>query len=694
MKNTFLAVFLCIIALSVSGLSPAVRADPLRSFAPLSNQVGHSITIRVVLIGINDIDQSQLTWGLESLIYPAIQINHSPTGLQDLTYGSSFTVKYDIQTATPAATAELTAFLQSIATTMKVPEILQGTGYSTSNSDASSYTVIPADQTEDWVNAHISDLGGIPNDGYTLIVTDLSPISSLHHYYQKTYTDLDTASTEASDYKYVWPLTDWMFSWGGRYDFYYLDLSAGDPKFDYSVTGHIPIQDFETRYYSGEKVHFSRTVSTVTEYVSSYIAEAVRNLFLPSYVYAPTYSASYKIEINVFDDTGRVSDANIAEFLSTSRVKNAFTGLIPYASWDVSVTTRELSDDPRLADVVSRSILFSRDVTGSYDNLPVHIDYYDSQPIYAYLQNHLTQYTSSSNGTVILPTFEFIFRGSSRFADTWEESIGGKSSGDFDASRRTFGGVALGDMVIIGLSERSLFAFGYGLAHDTIHENGHQLGLMHPHSYGPTEDYVSSPMSYTTYPYDFSQFDIDAIQRAHADYFFSSVQGVLGASASAGLISMDAKSLMAQANTEYESGVNSYAAKKYADALNDLQKASKLLDQAFASELSAIEKASSDFRDLLAAAAQQKAQGNLGMAYQLLTEASRSTTAQMQTKNSLLLGLSAGLIAGVVIGIAATLFVRRRKPVAMRQRYRVCPTCGLANRLNARYCVRDRTRLI
>lgn len=687
-------LFLCILVLTIpTTLGPAVHAYPLNSFMPLVSQVNHNMTIRVILVGINGVDSQQLIWNLEPVISPAIQSNHSPTGLQDLTYGSSFSVKYDIVSASSIAKVELTQFLRNAASTKYVPDSLQQTGYWSSTSDSSSYTVIPADQTEEWLNSHIAELGGIPDNGYSLVVANVSEISSLHHYYEKTYVDADVASTRATDYNHLWPLEDWMFSWGGHHSFYYLDLSGGDPKFDYSGIGHIPIQDFGTRYYSGEAVSYNMTQSSLTEYVASYVAEATRNLLLPSYVYAPTYSTSYKIAIHIFDDTGKISDSNVADYLSISTVKNAFTKLIPYATWDVSLTTHQLSDDPGLAAVVSKSVLFSRDALGTYDNLPVHINYYDYLPIYTYLQNHLSQYVTSTNGIVTLPTFEFIFKSSGRFAQTWEESIGGRSVGDLDSSKGTFSGLALGDMVLIGLSERSLFAFGYGLTHDTIHENGHQLGLMHPHSYGSTEDYVSSPMSYATYPYEFSQFDIDAIQRAHADYFLATVQHVLTVSNSREFLSKDAQTLLSQAMPSYQSALADYSTKKYSGAVGNLQATTKSLGDAFDSEATTIQSLTSDLNDQLSAAKQMKEAGNLAVAFQLLLEASKSASAEVQARNSLKFGLGIGVAVGVAVGIIVAVFMLRRKPAAINRAHRTCPTCGFSNRLTAKYCVKDGTRL-
>jgi len=304
---------------------------------------------------------------------------------------------------------------------------------------------------------------------------------------------------------------------------------------------------------------------TVTEYVADYVAETVRNLFVPSYVYAPTFATSYKIMVNVFDDTGKLTQANIDDYLSTSMVRDAFQKVIPYATWDVSVSVHKLGDEGELAKTIDNSVMLSRDTTGTFGD-KVHINYYDYRQTYSYLQSHLAEYARATGDAVVLPVFEFVFKSSSRFAYTWREDIGLPSRG-LDGHERTFGRVSLGDLAMIGTSERSLFAFGSELTQTTIHELGHSVGLMHPHSYGWTEDYVSSAMSYLTYEYEFSKFDADALQRAHADFFISLVQGAMRASGGAAL-HKDAQGFVQEAKSAYDSALDRYSKKDYVITLS------------------------------------------------------------------------------------------------------------------------------
>jgi hypothetical protein len=657
-----------------------VRADTTKPYSQLANPVTHSMTIRIVLVGIKDMDHDQLIWNLEPTVKPAIQQPNNPNALEDISFGTSFDVKYDIVSASESATSMLQSYLKSATATLKAPDSLQTYGAWSSDRDSRSYAVINATQAESWLSEHIPEFGGIPDDGYTLIVADMSSISNMHHYYQISYNEQDTASSRAPQYSKVWPLVDWTYSWGGHYGFYYLDLSAGDPDYDYSTVGHVPIQDFETRYYAGDAVTYKRTAQSVTEYVADYVAEAVRNILLPSYSYAPTIASSYTIVINVFDDTGKLSDANIGDYVSTYMVKRAFEELAPYATWDVSLALHKLSDDPELQTVVSNSVLFTQELTGTYDRARVHADCYDYRPVYLYVQNHLTQYVNNTTGTVVLPEFEFVFKSGGRFFYSWEESIGDQARQRDLEDRGTFTGIALGDLVIIGTNERWLYTYGDGLSQTSIHEVGHNMGLMHPHSYGYTEDYVSSAMSYLTHEVRFSRFDIDAVQRAHADYFFSQVQGAIAASSSATFQSNDTRALLNQAHTAYKSAMDQYSTKDYASAIKNLQQVPQLMDEAFDAETVSIQTTIQhtsvisdtakqfleDANSQLDSAKQQKTSGNLGLAYQLLAQASKSTNNAVQAETqaqvqqtSMMLGIGAGIAVGLAVGIALMALRRR-----------------------------------
>lgn len=121
-----------------------------------------------------------------------------------------------------------------------------------------------------------------------------------------------------------------------------------------------------------------------------------------------------------------------------------------------------------------------------------------------------------------LPVFAFAFSAGIYFGYTYKWYVAA-----LKVDVANFQGISLGDMALIGMNEGDFKrgdnvsppqpGKGIGFTHDVIHEAGHSLGLMHPHQFGYLEDFESSPMSYWSWDYKFSQFDKDSINRAHAD---------------------------------------------------------------------------------------------------------------------------------------------------------------------------------
>jgi len=665
-------------------------------FLTLPRIVKHSMTIRIAIVGIPDVDTNQLIWNLESTIEPSVLTTSSPQRIGgQISYGTQFDIKYDVVRVSSDTLGSLQQYLQSIGQEKQVPDSLTNSYYyswtclyigSVSCSDTTKYLIFNATQTESWVNSHIGDFGGIPSDGYTIIVADVSSAFKEYHYYESTFNDTDIVSANAKYHDKAWPMIGWSYSWGGEHRFYYIDLSAGDPFYDYSNVGHIPIQEFNVRYYEQQQVNNKRNPQTITSYVADYIAEATRNLILPSYAYSPEFSPAYKIVINVFDQTGKITDSNITAYLSASKVKSAFEALVPYSSWDISVAAHNLTSDSALNAVLSNNTMFSTTVTGKYESVQYNANYYDDRAVYSYLQQHISEYCPDSTGAVVLPVFAFVFNDASTFGLTSEESV--QRPNRFQSN--SVDGETMGDMAIVDLNSAEIFDYGYGLTQPTIHELGHMMGLMHPHQYGSTEGYVTSPMSYVTYAYNFSRFDIDAIQRAHADYFLANTQIAMSTVANATLESNDASSILSQAERIYQSATTAYSSKNYAGAVTSLQQLSKLLDQVFDTEASAIQDRAQNATTITSAVAKeflnnatiqidaarrQKALGNLGLAYEFLAQAGVSINNSFQAEaqaqvdensrqtaynTALMLGLGIGIAIGLGSGLAVGIFLRKK----------------------------------
>src|SRR2546428_480423 len=200
----------------------------------------------------------------------------------------------------------------------------------------------------------------------------------------------------------------------------------------------------------------------------------------------------------------------------------------------------------------------------------------------------------------------------------------------------TFAGEALGDMVLIGLSQSDFMlgnrtipkqtGKGDGFSHAAIHELGHMIGLNHPFIYDLTEDFTNTVMGYYAYSLNYSQFDRDTILRGVNDE----------------LLSFALQALSSTQNTLFNSGDISMANQNIAQAENLYN----TMDYAGAVpySLAAAEDAS---------AAQQLANSAISPA--------------------LVFGLI-GVAIGAAIGILLDyLIFRRRKPAGIQ--YNQCPTC-------------------
>lgn len=117
---------------------------------------------------------------------------------------------------------------------------------------------------------------------------------------------------------------------------------------------------------------------------------------------------------------------------------------------------------------------------------------------------------------------------------------------------------------------------GFGFSNTIIHEVGHMLGLNHPFIYDPTEDFVSSVMAYYPYTCQFSQFDVDALQRGLADQLMIYASSTLSETASVLVNYMG----MNSARSYLQAAENRYSQMDYSGSINSAYDAATQAAQA------------------------------------------------------------------------------------------------------------------
>jgi len=589
-----ISLILATTILLVTATPATVVGDTIKPYSGISQLTRHEMTINIVLINLPEVDSNQLVWNLEKTILPEVQVPAQPVYMSGISYGVEFRVDHKIVRASQDFVEALKDFLASYKKTQKVPKYLAQ--YFTEEDEA-TYDVIDASATERWLAERAADFGGMPKTGYTLLLADVSAVSKRYHYYETRYDSKDTISYKAkyANTEWMFPVVNWMIGWGGHQRFYYVDLSAGSVPHDYSFTDHIPIQEFGLKRVSGfgpkTIKEYKRTTETITNYVADYVSEAVRNLFVPSYVYYPTLSKKYSIQIFLFSEIDRLSKDNYAELLNTDIVKSAFRDLIPSASWDVQVTFRYLREDAGIEKAFESSKIFEqqREV---YDNERLLYRYFDERIIYYYLQQNMATYVEKKDDVVILPAFLLLISQGGSIVTSWKNDVRGGYRATIEPERfpRTFGAASYGDMVIGVQSERTIYSWGGGLTQLVIHELGHSVGLMHPFSYGLTQDYVPSAMSYSTYEYRFSQFDKDALARGHADQALRPVIDTFSKIQDISFRSSEAVSIAKAARAEMDKALAEYDSLNYQSAVESSAKISKMVEETFKAEAIALQR--------------------------------------------------------------------------------------------------------
>jgi hypothetical protein len=516
-------------------------------------------------------------------------------------------------------------------------------------------------KVDEWLYQNRDDYGGHPINGWTFIITYLpelpffsfadekdwgrnqrDPPKGTPHYYSISVTDFDGG--------YRYRDTDFMKGWGGKYRQIFLDLNAGPIPWTQARGvgwGDSPLQwaleDFDIKLGST----FGRT--WLTNYLASYISEAVMNFAIPNFCYDPPLTDEYELSVQFLDhrSADEKSKVRLESRVNSDIIKAAFDDLCPYIKNTVTLKFNSTSDFPGLTQVIEDSRLTADSIFYSPSWIKgVKQDYVNMEPVYKYLQANIGRFVKDvrrDRTKVTFPVFVFVFSSSIRFYTQWKWFIS-----DWDKLSFTFSGIALGDFVIIGYNHNYLIAGdkdtpkqpgkGLGFTHAVIHEVGHMVGLMHPHSYGWWGDFSLGAMSYFTSDVVFGQHDKDALRRNHVDKLMieageqvKGLKGLLGTrvkSTETEVLVTNVEQLLKQAESDYEK-------MQYAEALGKAK-------DAIAQTKTALEKA--------------KALTTLEQRVNELTSRIQDLSGELERTRAL---LPVVLIVGIVVGAAACLVVMK-----------------------------------
>src|SRR5882672_1815717 len=603
-----------------------------------------SLTINIVFIGITSTELNS-TYLKSSVSVPPLKYQAILAG--PLNTGVIFNFNYQLTFADNSIVTEFAQYLLSIQKLQDTPPIPSSPSglvnpYFTNSSTLSvahNY-FYDADRVESWLGSNMTLFGGNPASGYTLFVADLSglgvpsfqyteyqnyvaqcrpcpPRPVTAHYYNRTVTDPDLGLRMTRHF---------MTGWGGSGRLYYMDLSAGPSYW----TNDLPVQvasqlrGIDTSTYYGKL--------WMSKFIGAYVNGAVNNLFAPDQLYPVNYAQNYNVQLFVIDNRTTAEQAQgprLKATINQTQIQEGLARLVPFASVTIDVNYSNVTAYPGLAAIVSNATTNLRD---PLSGRPI----VDGDLVYNWFTTsgigHITNFINVTRTTtrIDIPGFLFAFQGNYTFGVPFKEDIGSPNP------QGTFGGEALGDMVLIGFSQSDFNlgnnstygqpGKGAGFTHAATHELGHMMGLNHPFIYDLTEDFTNTVMGYYAYSLDFSQFDRDSILRGVNDE----------------LLSFALQALSTTQNTLFNSAYISTASQNIVQAENLYNS----MDYAGAVQysLAAAQNAS---------AAQQYANGAISPALVFG-----------------LIGVAIGAALGVLLGY---LIFRRRKPAGLQSNR--CPTC-------------------
>jgi len=499
-----IACFMLLVLILSAMASLAVNAEQ-QAMTRIASSRRIPLNVKIVFIGFNrsNVDTEYLAWK-ENL--PSERINKILVGEQET--GVTYDLQYEFVFPDNGHKQRLLDFLRQIGNRTQ----LENPWFETETNNV----FYDANKVENWFYKNRADYGGVPSNGYTFIIGNLTDLPSITyeqmsqpwknasfspHYYSVEYVDEDLG--------YKLRNRQFMTAWGGHYRMYFFDISAG-PSFN--TPEDPPLQVV----LKARKMNLSTEYGKVwlTQYLADYLWEIIWNLAVPQFVYEPIYSSRYHFFVNIFDNRTDLEKKAVPleKTVNRTRIELAFRELLPYSEIQVTMRMQNTTSDPDLSRMIKNSFQMIDRVNG----------YVDVRPLYRYLQQNLSSYVPRilrNEEEYTIPVFCFAFS---------KQHVGYTSKWQIQGFAKSLLGIALNDMVMISLTQYNEFergamvkppqgTKGIGFTQTIIHESGHMIGLMHPFQFGQITDFVDSPMSYFSHSSNFTQFDKDSLWRAHAD---------------------------------------------------------------------------------------------------------------------------------------------------------------------------------
>ncbi|MHA2245863.1 MAG: hypothetical protein ACXADY_12940 [Candidatus Hodarchaeales archaeon] len=434
--------------------------------------------------------------------------------------GKSFRIYHSFESASNLFDENFYSFLNSSA----IPDTLtdnDGTSnrYRRINPREFNYTgrFIPANESINWLKDNYDTyFGNVPSPGYTLIIANMSRLddeSFPQHWYNQSYIDPDSKAILRKNY---------MIGYGSQNRMYYLDLSA-DSYYLHDAGENGTLQDMGRMYDFSTEYGLSK----LSEYMSEWIYEIERNLWVQDPIYLPlipigdvSTGIQYSFDILVINNISNYIVENLSWAINEDYILDTLRELHPLMNMEINLYYVNLTDLPELNSIIHQSLV----PWGDFKSL-VNTKYtVDLEPVYQHLSAHRNEYLpspfTSSFYTVQFQTFAFIFD-DARFGISEKAQIEPVLLGIALRNEKNSPLTMISQNLDYMYGNRSNPQRTHGLSNTIIHETGRQLSLMHPFQYGEVGNFVDDVMAYYTESSKFSIFSKDNFLRAYTDRLLS-----------------------------------------------------------------------------------------------------------------------------------------------------------------------------